>query len=264
MEHAAPEQWVVDSARMRVDAFTGQLRTATDGTAPVPNLEWSVADLGQHVACLPALWSRLHEGGDVFEPPARWADFSDQARSHITEVDPAKLADLIDVEFGSYIDLLASGSEPRWNYAVAMPRTESLALVINETVLHGHDLAAVTGAKKPEYTDREAHIGVAATMRLTPVFVDPDKVAQQPDGVYHVKFRGGKDYTWTKSGPELIITEGKPPKADAHLNTDASMFMLSSLGRVGQVRAALSGKMVSYGRKPWRFLGLGNVAADGI
>jgi hypothetical protein len=42
------------------------------------------------------------------------------------------------------------------------------------------------------------------------------------------------------------------------------MFMLSSLGRVSQVKAALSGKMVTYGRKPWRFVGLGNVVADGL
>jgi len=259
-----PDEWLITAARERVGAFTDQLRTADDGNAEVPNLEWTVADLGQHIACLPSLWNSLHEGGDVFDPPARWANFSDQARAHITNTDPGALADLIDEEFDAYIDMLAAGDEPRWVYGLEMPRPEALALIINETVMHGLDLAAVTGATKPSYTDREAHLGAAATMLLTPVFIDPDKVLRQPDDVYHVKFRGGKDYTWTKSGATLTITEGKPAKAAAHLNSDAAMFLLSSLDRVGQVRAALSGKMVTYGWKPWRFLGLGTVAADGV
>lgn len=259
-----PEEWLVQAARGRVRDFTTQLRTATDGQTPVPNLEWTVADLGQHVACLPSLWSGLHDGGDVFTQPPSWAAFSDQARAHITETDPSALADLIDSEFGGYIDMLAAGDEPRWNYGVSMSRQEMLGLVINETIMHGLDLAAVTGGPAPKYSDREAHIGVDATMSLTPVFIDPRKASQQPDDVYHVKFRGGKDFTWTKRHDEILITEGKPAKASAHLNTDAAMFLLSSLGRVGQVRAALSGKMVTYGMKPWRFLGLGTMAYDGV
>lgn len=39
---------------------------------------------------------------------------------------------------------------------------------------------------------------------------------------------------------------------------------MASLGRISQVRAGLSGKMITYGRKPWRFLGLGKIASDGV
>ncbi len=114
--------------------------------------------------------------------------------------------------------------------------------MLNEAAMHGLDLALVTGGPVPKLDRREANAVCDATMAIAHVFVDPVKLAAQPDGVYHIKFRGGKDYTWTKRGSELIATEGKPPKADAHLNTDPAMCMLSSLGRIGQAKAALSGK----------------------
>ena len=36
------------------------------------------------------------------------------------------------------------------------------------------------------------------------------------------------------------------------------------LGRASQVTAALRGKMVGYGRKPWRLIALGNIKVDGV
>lgn len=137
-------------------------------------------------------------------------------------------------------------------------------LFLNEFIVHGQDLAAVTGAPKPTHTPAMAHRAIDGMFTTTPAFVDPDKAAAQPDGVYHLKFRGGLDYTWTKSGRELLITKGKPAKADAHLNADPIAFILSSLGRIGQIKPALTGAIVSYGKKPWRFLGLGTVLADGV
>ena len=123
---------------------------------------------------------------------------------------------------------------------------------------------AVTGVQALEHTSAEARAAVDAIMRTTPVFIDAGKARAQPDGVYHVRFKGGQSYTWTKAGPVLEVTVGKPAKADAHLVADPTMFLLSSLGRVSQVRAGLSGKMVAYGRKPWRFLGLGKIAVEGV
>ena len=101
-------------------------------------------------------------------------------------------------------------------------------------------------------------------MAIAPAFVDSAKAAAQPDGIYHVKLRGGTDWTWTKSGGALHVSAGKPTKADAHLNTDPEAFILSSQGRIGQIAPALTGKSIAYGKKPWRLLGLANIVADGV
>ena len=101
-------------------------------------------------------------------------------------------------------------------------------------------------------------------MLTTPSFVDEGRAGAQPDGVYHVRFRGGNDYTWTKRRGTLAIERGRPDRADARLSADPATFLLASLGRVSQVRAALSGGMIAYGLRPWRFVGLGTIAIDGV
>lgn len=258
------ERWLLDAVVRRGADFAEQLRSVPDTSVQVPNLEWSVADLAQHVASLPWHFRDLHDAGQGFDAPADWAAWSKTRRTHVTETDPGLLADMIDSEFADIVTELGTDPGPRWFYGFEAPPSTIAAMLVNEAVMHGRDLAGVTGAKPPTLEPNEAHAAANATMLSTHIFIDAEKTAQQPNGVYHVKFRGGKDFTWTKSGAELIITEGKPAKADAHLNADAAMFMLSSLGRVSQVAASLSGKMITYGWKPWRFLGLGNIAAEGI
>ena len=122
----------------------------------------------------------------------------------------------------------------------------------------------MTGGEPPTLTRREALVAIDAMMVITPVFVDPAKAAAQPDGTYHVHFRGGPDVTWIKRGDKLEIEAGRPAKADARLNADPAAFVMTSLGRMSDARAALTGKMVVYGRRPWRFAGLGTLAIAGV
>ncbi len=264
MHQSGIEPWLATAAKQRVGDFVRDLRTVSDTSLPVPNLAWTVADLAQHVACLGSYWQKHHDAGPDYERPADFAANSDRARAHITETDAAKLAELIEHELSDYIASAVEGPEDLWLYGLKNSASDMLALLLSETVMHGRDLARVTGSTPPMLGQAEAHAVVDAFMVTTPFFVDAEKARAQPDGVYHVAFRGGKDYTWTKQGDKLTVTEGRPQRADARLKTDPGMFVLSSLGRVGQIRAAMSGKMVSYGRKPWRFLGLGKIVADGI
>lgn len=248
----------------RSGAFADQLRHVADGDTPVPNLDWSVTELGRHVAGLPQFWTGQHAAGAIFERPTDFAAFSQAMQGYVHESEPAAIADRLEVEFGAFVDRMRADPQQRWLYGIRVNPADLFGLGLNELILHGRDLAAVTSGRAPQHTNVEALAAVDALMRTTPVFVDEAKALAQPDGVYHVRFRGGQSYTWTKAGPNLEITLGKPVKADATLVADPTTFLLSALGRISQVRAGLSGKMVSYGRKPWRFLGLANIAVEGV
>lgn len=262
------EPWLLDAISKRAGEFGAQLRSlpsGVGGATAVPGLDWSIADLGQHVACLPHFWNSLIIQGNTFEVPDDFVAFSDQARAHITETDPGQLADLIEAEFAGFNQELADPTAaPRVLYAQPFTAQELGGLAVSELVVHGRDLAAISGAVAPTFTNGEANAAVDALMAVTPAFIDPVKAGKQPDGVYHLKFKGGREYTWTKSGAALTVAEGRPPKADAHMIADPAMFILSAQGRVSQLRMGLSGKVLSYGRRPWRFLGLGNIAVDGV
>lgn len=258
-----PDSWLVDACRKRVDEFSAQLRGGVTGAGPVPNLEWTVAELAQHVASLPALWLDQHGQGADFVRPDDFAVFIESTRGDVTETDPALLADLIDSIFAAYLEEIQARPD-RWLYGSKSTATEMCGFVLNESVLHGRDLAAVTGVAPPSFTQQEANAVVAATMSTVSFFIDPDKARAQPDGVYHMKFRGGDDYTLTKQGPGVAVSTGKPPKADAHLNADPATFVMVSLGRKNQYVAALTGGSIAYGRKPWRLLGLAEMVVDGV
>ncbi len=260
------DHWLAADVRRALGAFVAQLRSGVEGATKVPNLDWTVSELGAHVASLPGFYDVQHEAGDHFEQPDDFDAMSTSARAHITETEVEAVADRLEAEYGrffkEYGDLPAQTQ--RCFYGRRTNLLSLCAMFVNELILHGRDLAAVTGAEMPKLNRQQANAIADATMIITPSFVDRDKARQQPNGVYGVSFRGGSDYTWTLSDGDLIITEGKPAKADARLNADPVTFMMTSMGRMSDARAALSGGMVAYGRKPWRFLGLGTITADGV
>ena len=258
------DSWLAADVEAAVAAFCDQLRSGLDGAAKVPNLEWTVGELGAHVACMPALYRRQHDLGAAFQPPSDWAAFSVEQRVHITERDPAALADLIETEVGGYLAEIDDVDEPRWLYGQQTTAGNIAAALLSEATLHGHDLAALTGAEKRKLDRRQGNAIVDASMRLAPAFVDPAKAAALPEGTYHLRFRGGNDYTYRVGDGRLAIDDGRLGKADAIMSAAPETFAMISLGRGNQVLAGLTGKVVAYGRKPWRLLALGNIVADGV
>lgn len=259
----SPDGWLLEACRQRVGQFSAQLRSGVAGTSQIPNLDWNVTELAQHVASLPTLWVSQHEQGVMFERPDDFTAFIESVRRTVTETEPAALADLIDKNYADYLLELEQHPD-RWLYGTASSATTMCGFVLNETVLHGGDLAAVTTASAPTFTRQEANAVVASTMSTVWFFIDPAKASRQPDGTYHMKFRGGDDYTLTKQGGSVAVSTGKPPKADAHLNADPATFVMVSLGRKNQYLAALAGSSIAYGRKPWRLLGLADMVVDGV
>ena len=60
------------------------------------------------------------------------------------------------------------------------------------------------------------------------------------------------------------MSDGKPSGAAAHLIADPATFVMLSLGRVSQVKAALTGKVIAYGRKPWLLARLDAAKVAGV
>ena len=198
-------------------------------------------------------------GAASFEPPDDFAAMSIANRAHITADQPEELAQLIDDEFDAYLGLVDDLDVERWNYGIAFTWRQMLAIALSELIVHGRDLAGATGGPVPTMTKAQAHDIAEATILLAPAFVDPVRANEQ-----HLKMRGGKSYTWELADGELAAKIGKPSRSDATMNADPVTFVLSSLGRMSDARAALTGGVVVYGAKPWRLAGLGKIVVDGV
>lgn len=256
--------WFRSQLSSALDEFAASF-DGLDGSSLVPGLDWTVAELAAHVACLPGGYRRQHELGSDFVPPADFAPFSVAQRAHIDTSDLAEVVELLRAEFGSFIDDLEGLDleQERWAYGQPITYRHQAALFLNELIVHGRDLTPLSG-RRPEHTREQANEIVPATLALLPAFVDPAKAARAA-GVYGLRFRGGGDFTnrITPAG-DVSVEAGRPELADARLLADPVTFILVSLGRVNPMRAALTGRMIVYGRRPWRFLATADITRPGV
>lgn len=254
--------WLRREVRTAAAGFAEQLRAVSDTSDKVPNLEWSIADLGAHLSSLPRLYREQDRLGASFEAPTDWSAFSVEARSHVTTTDAEELA----VHLIEEAETLLAPDDPnelRMLYGRETNVFNTAAGMLTECILHGQDLGRLTG-HKPVLTKRHALAGLEQQMALTPVFVDPVKAAKLA-GTYGLRFRDGPDFTYRidRDG-QFVIDRAWPDQADARLNADPAAFLAAGLGRINPLVAGLTGKIVAYGRKPWRMAQLGNIVVDGV
>lgn len=256
--------WLRSEVRTGAQRFAGQLGTIGDASRSVPNLDWTVGELAAHIVSMPPLYRSQHEIGLDFTPPDDWAAFSVDARAGIDTSDLDALGGQVEAAATELLSDL--GDDPHRERLVYGQRTTSANVAagfVAELLLHGQDLAALTGAAGPQVTHRHAHAAIAQSMRLAPAFVDRDR-ARKVDGRYHLGFRNGADYTWAVEDGIVTTSEGRPDEADARMRADALAFFMVSMGRANEIRAALTGKIFVFGRKPWRILALGNIRVEGV
>ncbi len=262
MNDADAWPWLRGELRAAASAFADQLRTVADTSVKVPNLDWSVAQLGRHLVSAPQLYREQHDVGEAFEPPADWAAFSLAAQAHVTATDGDELADLLVAEAETLL-VPDDPTERRLLYGRETTVGNTAAGMLVECVLHGQDLGRLTG-HRPDLDRRQALAGLEQQMALTPVFVDGGKAAKL-SGTYGIRLRGGSDFTYRiDDAGSMTIERGWPDHADARLNADPVAFLTSGLGRTSPIVAALTGKIVAYGRRPWRLAQLGNAVVDGV
>lgn len=255
--------WLSSQVVTAATAFSHQLSTIDDTTVRVPNLEWSVAELAAHLVSLPSVYRRLDDVGRGFRHPPDWDAFSRQARAHLTEVDPGTLGEMLELAAKQLVAELGDDpSAPFTLYGIPTTAGNVAAGYLGELIVHGMDLSRLTGIRVT-LDRRQASVIARQYMTVAPAFLDEER-ARAAEGTYHVRLKGGDDFTYRLVDGALTVESGVPERPDARLLADPVAFVLVSLGRMSPLRAAITGKVIGYGRKPWRLGPLGRVRADGV
>lgn len=266
--------WLRAEVVHAIDRFVAAL-DGLDGATGVPGLDWTVAELTAHIASLPRLYRSQHRLGEGFERPADFARFSAEQRSHIDTGDLAVVADHLRSEVtGLLVELDAldaAGGDgriggvdaPRWQYGQPTTARNWAAAILSELVIHGQDLAGLTG-NPPRLTRDQANAVLPAMFAVAPAFTDPEK-ARRAAGVYHMHFRGGADWIYRiGEAGDLTVERGRPDRPDARLDADPAVFVLVALGRRNPNLAALRGQMIAWGRRPWKMIAAGDITVAGV
>lgn len=258
-------RWLTGEVGTALDGFVSAL-DGLDGATKVPNLDWTVAELAAHLASLPRLYRSQDEVGPDFERPDDFARFSVEQRAHLDTSDLNSVADVVRSEIGGLITQIEATGDPdgsRWLYGQATTHRNVAGSVLAELIIHAQDLAPLSGSR-PTLSRPQAMAGLHGAFAIMPAFIDRQKAARAA-GVYHLWFRGGEHWAYRIAADGGFVVEaGRPDRADVHLWADPATFLLIGLGRRNETLAALTGKLVVWGRRPWKILATSDITVDGI
>jgi len=241
-----------------VPRLVALVRSIRDPQAPALG-EWNAADVAMHLAhvweVLPSLVAGEREPflGGVEELAGLTTSLvrGEEGR------DLEEIAARIERGAAAYLatPIPEETARPWMVRGSALPPSSFACHMLNESLVHGFDVARSQGL--PWRID-PAYAGMAILGFLFPALsvVDPRfPVRQEKAAGVHASFdirvRGAGSVHMLLQDGALTITPPGPRRVDCHLSGEATTLFLLIWGRTGQWRGVLTGRLLSWGRRPW-------------
>lgn len=243
-----------------VPRLTSLVRGIRRPDAPAVGV-WSVADVAVHCAhvweALPAL-----AAGGTESPIANLDDLAPLTQSMVAadaDRDPASLATRIERGAETFLELL-DRAEPDaqqcWLIAgiTASPSTFACH-VLNESLVHGHDIAHAEGVPWP-IADEHAALALLGFLfpmlaRIDPAAVLDSNQAKGLHATWDIRLRGEGRAVIAIDDGRVRVLDRPDGKVDCRITVDAAPFFLLTWNRAGQWRSVLRGRLIAWGRRPW-------------
>ncbi|MGH3914940.1 MAG: maleylpyruvate isomerase N-terminal domain-containing protein [Pseudonocardiaceae bacterium] len=238
--------------------------------------KWNLAEVAMHLSqawiVAPGLAKRdlsdFHEvvpglvgvaGGALIRDMGDLDEMTTRAVGSDPERDPAVLADRIEARAEEYFRECA-GADPDepcpWLVQGATVRRSTLTYhLLNETVMHGYDIAHAAGRK---WRIEPAHAAMVLGRFIVPVLQTLDSrvmvneaKATGVQAAYDVRIRGGDSFHFLFDGGALQIAEPSSRRVDCHISAEPVAFLMVIWSRWNQWSAIAQGKLIAWGRKPW-------------
>ena len=260
-----------DALRAEVARVTSLLRSIDDRNAPAVG-QWSLAETAMHLSqvwiVVPALARQdlagVHEllgglsGDALLRDIGELAEVTALGVRSDPERDPAILADRIEARAQEYFSDCV-GADPDalrpWLVHGCTVRRSTLTYhLLNETVMHGYDIAQAAGRT---WQIAPAHAAMVVGRFVVPVIsaLDPRALANgAAAGVqagYDVRIRGGDRFHLIFDNGSIRVEEPSSRRIDCHLSADPVAFLMLVWNRRRQWSAIATGKLLAWGRKPW-------------
>ncbi|HUP71267.1 MAG TPA: SCP2 sterol-binding domain-containing protein [Acidimicrobiales bacterium] len=264
-----------DALADQVGRVTALLRSVGHPEAPALD-HWSLAEVAMHLSqawvLVPSLaaddLSHVHRLLPHLEGKAGASlikDMWDLGEVTMTGVDtdperdPAVLADRIESRAAAFLETLGPESISRshaWmveGVSVGLPTL--ICHLLNETIVHGYDMARADGRRWPIPA---AHAALVLDGFLVPVVsaLGPRTMVDQAAAkglraTFDIHVRGGGRYLFDFDDGALVIGPPGSKKPDCHISADPATFLLVAWARRSQWPAIARGQLLAWGRKPW-------------
>lgn len=253
------------------------LRAVPDQDAQSGVPEWTVGDVGAHLAAVYLAYTALVSPDDAVE----WEDVLPSGEGTFVEritamnsrsvtlfggEERAKVPDFV-AERGETFLRVTEGLPPDtpvsapWYGEVPFTLATVTGLLLSETLVHGLDVAR--GARLPwSIGDDEARLVLGQSMpTMMAAALDPVK-SRGVHIAFDLAIRGGPRLTVVVDDGTVTVTRDAPPRAyDRRIVAAPATFLLVSFRRTPIWKAVASGRMRAGGRKPWLAMRLGQLVA---
>jgi len=264
-----------EALRVMVGRLTKMMRAIPASTGNALG-EWTLTEVAMHLSqawvVVPGMarrdLSRAFEvlPGMVVTPGGSllgdvW-DLRDMTRLGVasdSERDLAVLADRIDERAAEFFSESAGASpDDRFAWLVegsTVSRRTLTCHLLNETIMHGYDMALAAGA--PWSIERDyaaivlAGFVIPVLQALDPrAMVDQEKAAGL-EATFDVRLRGGARFDFVFDDGALHVETPVGRRADCHLSVDPAAMLMVGWNRKSQWPAIAKGQFVAWGRRPW-------------
>ena len=264
-----------EALREAVSRVTALLRSGLDPDAPAIG-DWTLAEAAMHLSqawvVVPGMarrdLSRIYDvlpemKGAAGESLIRelW-DLGQTTKMGVAadrERDLRTIADRIEGRAAEFFAEAASGvADDRHAWLVegtVVPRTVLTGHLLNETLVHGYDIAR---AGKRPWPIEPAHSAMVLTGFIVPVIQSlprRDLVNQKKSlgrrVVYALHLRGSETLVFDFDDGELTIEPFAGQRVDCHISADSTGMLLVGWARRSQWSAIARGQLIPWGRKPW-------------
>ncbi|RSN02107.1 hypothetical protein DMB42_37995 [Nonomuraea sp. WAC 01424] len=231
--------------------------------------EWTVAETAAHVGMIATLYTSTVRPGEVPSPFPGLEEailganvdtvstLNELAFGHSAERDPLVLADRLRDDIREILRATADvdpATPVPWLGDARVPIAGVLAHLVNELLLHGWDVARAT---RTPWALPARDAGLFFDLFLVGM-IRNDYGSLMDTGSPAPRRRIAVGFHSAHTAPAaLVLDHGRVSVAevdagvDAHVRFDPATLNLLLFGRVSRTRAALTGKLAVWGRRPW-------------
>ena len=213
---------------------------------------WTVGETAAHVAGSAGFFLRVAQGETS---PVALDDVAGHNAEFLAanpERDPDVLAGRFkdgELALRAYVESLDGDPAVELFDGVVVPLSTLLGVELGEVLVHGYDIAGVSGLDWSIAPDHAA-LAVGGLLPLFPYVIDPAK-ATGFDARIGFRIRGGGEATLAFDDGVLRIEAVDGQRVDCRLSVDPATYLLLSFNRITPLIPTLQGKIVAWGRRPW-------------
>lgn len=261
-----PHLETVDPARARdalasvAPRLTKLIRSVGDPTGHAVGV-WNAGDVAVHLVDAWETLTALSRG--AIEPPLRnvgeLAALTTAMVARQSDRDLDALAARIDAAAATFLAATAhatnADTSPWIVRGIEVPITVITCHLLNESLVHGDDIARAEGRRWPI---ERAHAALVLMGFLMPVLsrLDPRAlvIKERAAGVhacYDVRLRGGGGVVVRIEDGGMLVEPPSSRRVDCHISADPVALLLLMFSRRGILDLSLRGRLLAWGRRPW-------------